>query len=166
MGPENVLERGAGLRQGQLSCSIAPRRGDWMRSLTPLSYFSTASPKQRTSQTSGCFPPMGGPLAGASLLGPSWLRGPHTDTELSLKWTANCLQARETCRIRVFRIGPGQRDLAPAPSHSHFLASFLEIQVSFKAWGCSLPEHGVASEVTSWTSRSILAGNLHVSDAG
>lgn len=45
----------------------------------------------------------------------------HTQTqkEVSPKWTVNCLQARETCMIRTFRIGPGPwlgRDPAPAPA--------------------------------------------------
>lgn len=51
----------------------------------------------------------------------SWLVEKAThgqQREVSPKWTVNCLQARETCMIRTFRIGPGPwlgRDPAPAP---------------------------------------------------
>lgn len=60
--------------------------------------------------------------------------------------------------------GPWQAEtLPPSPRHSHFLSGAPEIQAGFKARGCSQPEHGVTSEVTGRTSRSMLAGNLHVS---
>lgn len=160
---EVLARRGTGLRQGQPPrphTEVAPRTGGWRdEDIWPLP-FPYRLPKAE-QLANGWYP--------ASLPGPACLRATHRQTEVSLKRSVNCLQARETCRIRAFRTGPGPREaetLPPSPGRSHFLASSPEIPASFKASGCSLPEHGVTSEVTGWTSRSILAGNLHVSGAG
>lgn len=122
MGPEEVLARDAGLRQGQplrQHTELDLGRGRWTHEdIQPL-LFPHPLPKSE-KQANGWFPPPGIPQAGTSLPGPGWPRGPHTDiqTEVSLKWTVNCLQVRESCGMRAFRTGPGhmgRRDPAPTP---------------------------------------------------
>lgn len=66
--------------------------------------------------------------------------------------------------MRAFWAGPGdrevERDLASTPWSLSFPHRLSRDPGRFQAGGCSLSlEHGVASGVTSRTSRSILAGN-------
>lgn len=90
----------------------------------------------------------------------------HTQTQTNRglsEMDVNCLQAKENYRMRVFRAGPGDREVETLLYPLVTLISLLAFQKSrsfSKPGGCSLPpEHGVASGVTSRTSRSILAGN-------
>lgn len=158
-----LARRGPGLRQGQplpRLTELAPGAGGWRDEDICLLLLPYQLPRAE-QQASGWCP--ASPTPGC-------LRGhTQTQTEVSAARTVNCVQARATCRIRAFRTGPGPRQAEtspPSPRHSHFLPGAPEIQARFKAGGCSQPEHGVTSEVTGWTSRSMIAGNLHVSGAG
>ena len=140
------------------------RVGPWERRME--SEFTFHLPQEK--QAGGCLPSLRPPSAGASLTGPG--EG-HTQTQRSLR-NGQLIISRpgRPAELSFSGLDQGTGEAETLPHrplrHSHFLASFLEIQVTFKAWSCRLLEHGVASEVTGWTSRSILAGNLHVSDAG
>lgn len=103
-----------------LSCSteLAHGTAGWRDEDTSPVLFPTYSPKSRA--TGRWVVPSHRPSPGGILSRVLVGRKGHTQTqrEVSPKWTVNCLQARETCMIRTFRIGPGPwlgRDPAPAP---------------------------------------------------
>lgn len=75
----------------------------------------------------------------------------HTQTQTNRglsEMDVNCLQAKENYRMRVFRAGPGDREvetLPLPPGHSHFLTGFPEIQVVFKAGGAAVYRQSMGS---------------------
>lgn len=136
MGPKEVLEE---CRRQAAWRELGPgRRGEWRVSLQPISLPLTDSLKQR-NRLVGVFLPWAHPQAGASLTGPG--EG-HTQTQRSLQNGQLIISARETCRIKFFGLDQGTGRRRPSPTAPlgtpHFLASFLEIQVTFKAWSCRL----------------------------
>lgn len=99
-----------------------------------------------------------------------WAERPHTDSDRGL-CSGQLIVSRPGrpagLGLSGLDRGPWPAEtLPPTPRHSHFLSGAPESPAGFRARGCSQPEHGVTSEVTGRTSRSMLAGNLHVSGAG
>lgn len=160
---EVLARRAAGLRQGhplpQLT-ELAPGAGGWSDEDSCLLLLPYQLPGAE-QQASGW----------VSRISRSWpSERPHTHSDTGL-CSGQLIVSRPGrpagLGLSGLDRGPWQAEtLPPSPRHSHFLSGAPETQAGFKARGCSQPEHGVTSEVTGRTSRSMLAGNLHVSGAG